>query len=798
MKRMTLVMLIVVYLLLCFSNVCVANTSINPYELNYVYLADETDMSLKTSMTPNFMGAPLGRISYLKFEDVNFGEKSAKRVRLGIALPSNYSNREFWICIDGKTEDHVVASGIIKNNETTDGWTTFLDNTINLETEISGVHDLYIVSPWGPGNYSYIQFENEIVEVNEANFEMYDADRNITNNFSEAISFKASCNFLHHTDTQTSAALIAIAHDSYGNVLERWIDRKDNIDGIISDFSITENIPQNAEKLSIFLINSELKVFHSYSTDVETIQAVEESEELEVETVEDVVTVRGDSIPGSKIVLGIFKNEVDKLNKDNIINLMLFDSDFQSFEYSKSYSLDTGDYLLTTYIKEQDVVNKKVFRFINPNDIILALREFNTVSESEIENTVLAYKDIIGLDISKLEYIEDDSNVYKMLCSGRPYVLINDVISNFYNCVFYQQINESQSSQETADIIDNNKLLPIIAKSKYYDDYTKTKLLSSAKINKNVAIEKITDIQIFNDYFSNSVIYSVFKSCESWGNIDEYIRKYHAEIDVSISEYSRMTADARCFICNELINSNYENTEDIKQLIKILIDSSKEKFPTEDFNIKRPDLSNRFMHMFSIVPEQKEEDIEQSQPVTITFNDLDNYEWAREGIMSLAHIGVVDGKEEQMYYPGDNITRSEFIKILIKATGINTNDTVSYFSDIPKDSWSYPTISTAYVLGIVNGYEDGRFGGIDNITKQDAAVMLYRAAKILGLDIIQKDKHVSFLDYKDVSAYAKEAVTTLAKAEIVSGEENEFFKPQKLLNRAEAAVWIWNMIRGGI
>ena len=98
----------------------------------------------------------------------------------------------------------------------------------------------------------------------------------------------------------------------------------------------------------------------------------------------------------------------------------------------------------------------------------------------------------------------------------------------------------------------------------------------------------------------------------------------------------------------------------------------------------------------------------------------------------------------------------------------------------------------------MNGYEDGRFGGIDNITKQDAAVMLYRAAKILGLDIIQKDKHVSFLDYKDVSAYAKEAVTTLAKAEIVSGEENEFFKPQKLLNRAEAAVWIWNMIRGGI
>ena len=166
--------------------------------------------------------------------------------------------------------------------------------------------------------------------------------------------------------------------------------------------------------------------------------------------------------------------------------------------------------------------------------------------------------------------------------------------------------------------------------------------------------------------------------------------------------------------------------------------------------------------------------------------------------MSLAHIGVIDGKEEQMYYPGDNITRSEFIKILIKATGINTDDAVSYFSDIPKDSWSYPTISTACVLGIVNGYEDGRFGGIDNITKQDAAVMLYRAAKILGLDIIQKDKHVSFLDYKDVSAYAKEAVTTLAKAEIVSGEENEFFKPQKLLNRAEAAVWIWNMIRGGI
>ena len=115
------------------------------------------------------------------------------------------------------------------------------------------------------------------------------------------------------------------------------------------------------------------------------------------------------------------------------------------------------------------------------------------------------------------------------------------------------------------------------------------------------------------------------------------------------------------------------------------------------------------------------------------------------------------------------------------------------FSDVKDTDWAYPYISVAVSAGIVNGVSEKEFAQETDITREMAAVMLYR---VVGLQ--KKALGGSGKEFKDgdfVSGYAKEAVKALGSAEIIKGDENGNFNPNNSLTRAEAAVLIYNFIR---
>ncbi len=86
---------------------------------------------------------------------------------------------------------------------------------------------------------------------------------------------------------------------------------------------------------------------------------------------------------------------------------------------------------------------------------------------------------------------------------------------------------------------------------------------------------------------------------------------------------------------------------------------------------------------------------------------------------------------------------------------------------------------------IVTGY-NGKFMPNENISRQDAAVILFRSIK----DKLNASANtVDFSDNEDIDIYAKEAVSTLAANKIIQGSENTFL-PRHDLTRAEAAVII--------
>lgn len=179
---------------------------------------------------------------------------------------------------------------------------------------------------------------------------------------------------------------------------------------------------------------------------------------------------------------------------------------------------------------------------------------------------------------------------------------------------------------------------------------------------------------------------------------------------------------------------------------------------------------------------------------TVTFDDISDVGWAKDAIIGLYNMGAVSGKENNKFYPNDNITREEFVKILMKVFDINLINEDIPFNDVDKGHWSYNYIRSAYLCGVVNGIDASTFGIGTNITRQDLCVMIYRAYKLNAEDAqMQKNAEVVFSDGNSISDYAIEAVDYFAAAGILNGDENGCFNPYNSATRAEAAKIIFGV-----
>ena len=179
-----------------------------------------------------------------------------------------------------------------------------------------------------------------------------------------------------------------------------------------------------------------------------------------------------------------------------------------------------------------------------------------------------------------------------------------------------------------------------------------------------------------------------------------------------------------------------------------------------------------------------------------TFYDLDGFEWAKDYINSLSSKKVINGFGDGTFKPGNKVTREEFVKMLVTAFDLE-GDTDLKFKDVDSTHWAYEYIKKAVSAGVVNGISDTEFGINTAISRQDMAVMAYRAAKKVGkLNNIEPDKN-NFSDESDIADYAKDAIAYMKSAGIINGVGENMFNPLGTATRAETAVVISKIIDGG-
>ena len=169
------------------------------------------------------------------------------------------------------------------------------------------------------------------------------------------------------------------------------------------------------------------------------------------------------------------------------------------------------------------------------------------------------------------------------------------------------------------------------------------------------------------------------------------------------------------------------------------------------------------------------------------FNDMAGYEWAIDSVDYLRQNRAVEGVGNNNYAPGLNVTRGDFILMLVRAYGFTANGSASYY-DVSASDYYAEAVRVATVLGIVQGY-GGYFNPTSPISRQDAMVMIFRALKASGMTItngLAANLSV-FYDRGQIDSYALEALGSLVQMRVVEGDGNGYLRPQGMLNRAEAA-----------
>ena len=177
----------------------------------------------------------------------------------------------------------------------------------------------------------------------------------------------------------------------------------------------------------------------------------------------------------------------------------------------------------------------------------------------------------------------------------------------------------------------------------------------------------------------------------------------------------------------------------------------------------------------------------------ISFNDIGGVPWAKESIKELAAKGIISGMGGNAFKPNDKVTRAQFIKMLMQAFGLADKNAKCTFTDVQEGAWYYSSIAAAEELGIVKGKADGTFGINDEISRQDMAVMSYRAAQSAKISLSGSVGATEFTDKSDISSYAVDAVSAMQGAGIINGLGDGKFAPAGQSTRAQAAAVIYRL-----
>lgn len=372
---------------------------------------------------------------------------------------------------------------------------------------------------------------------------------------------------------------------------------------------------------------------------------------------------------------------------------------------------------------------------------------------------------------------------------------ISRFVANYNsNMIIAQAVDISSEADLTAWLTDYAKA------AGFYDDDTSTTDYDESKIAKDY----FDDLDKTSTYIGR--ISAAAKTAENFANLKDQILKASLLTFIETSNYSKTVTITEAFpklfdifttdfnslssynkvLVYQAVTGTYWETPD-KFCDAVALETS--KYVSGGSSGSGSSKRGSSGGSYSSKPVEVSKDIV-STTTGASFGDMAGYEWAQTAVTELSKKGIVSGRAKDSYVPAGNVTRAEFVKMLTLALGIEPiAEYKGIFVDAHADDWFVPYVEAASEANIAMG-SDGSFRPNENITRQDMAVMLFRAC---GYAASEAEKDV-FTDSAAISDYAKSAVYSLYEKGILLGSGNGEFTPTANATRAEAAQIVFRML----
>ncbi len=171
----------------------------------------------------------------------------------------------------------------------------------------------------------------------------------------------------------------------------------------------------------------------------------------------------------------------------------------------------------------------------------------------------------------------------------------------------------------------------------------------------------------------------------------------------------------------------------------------------------------------------------------LPFTDVDGH-WALDAIRFVYDQGLMTGTKETQFSPKKPLNRAMLATILYRMEGSPAVTGENPYTDVAAGTWYTDAVLWASEQGIVNGYGNGKFGPLNNITREQLAAMLLRYSDYKKYNTDARNDLASYADADDISAWALEALRWANAQGLVTGRTETTLVPQGDTTRAETAT----------
>lgn len=180
-----------------------------------------------------------------------------------------------------------------------------------------------------------------------------------------------------------------------------------------------------------------------------------------------------------------------------------------------------------------------------------------------------------------------------------------------------------------------------------------------------------------------------------------------------------------------------------------------------------------------------------------SFSDVPTDHWGYSPIMAMVNMDILNGKTDPdangvaQYDPDGNMTRSEFIKVIVAIYYKNEVDSMPASPEV----WyaNYYTVASKH--GIVKGSEFSLADMNQNCSRQEMAMFMVRALENATGEKATNLVDTSVMsDYSSIGTYYQGYVRQAYSLGLLAGMGDGTFAPTQAMTRAQAATALYRLV----